>query len=94
MLIYLGDLDLAFGLICERLPANGHLVFSTEKTDEADFLLQASGRFSHSRGYITALAQRHGFRQALVRSVSVRMEDGAWIYGDLYMLVAESNQAM
>jgi predicted TPR repeat methyltransferase len=92
--IYTGNLNPAFALIRKRLTANGHLVFSTEKTDEADFLLQASGRFSHSRGYITALAQRHGFRQALVRSVPVRMEDGAWIYGDLFMLVAESNQAM
>ena len=59
---YLGDLDAVFAASHRVLVPGGLFGFSVEAApDGVDFRLQGSMRYAHSRPYIEALAQRHGY---------------------------------
>ena len=61
---YVGDLDGVFTGAARVLAREGLFGFSVEMADDAgdaDFVLRGSLRYAHSRRYVEALAQRHGF---------------------------------
>lgn len=58
---YFGDLDPLFAAIAQRLHQPGYFIFSTEISENKDWQLQISARFSHHPDYIQALCKKHGF---------------------------------
>lgn len=59
---YIGDLDSVFGAVRRVLLPHGLFGLSVEAApDDVDFQLRGSLRYAHSRRYIEALAQRHGY---------------------------------
>jgi predicted TPR repeat methyltransferase len=59
---YIGDLDPVFAAVQRVLQPGGLFGFSVEAAlDVMDFELGGSLRYAHSRRYVEALAQRHGF---------------------------------
>jgi predicted TPR repeat methyltransferase len=71
---YIGDLDAVFAAAARVLQAGGLFCFSVEVADDAvDFVLRGSLRYAHSRRYVEALAQRHGY--AIVHLVRKPMRE-------------------
>ncbi len=61
---YVGDLDAVFVGVARVLQAGGVFAFSAEAAEddgERDVVLRGSLRYAHSRRYLEALAERHGF---------------------------------
>ena len=59
--IYIGDLDPVFKIFSERGNSSATLAFSVEHLCEGSFKLQKSGRYRHSKDYITSLCFNYGF---------------------------------
>jgi len=92
VLIYLGDLEPALAAIHARTTEDGLVCFSTETTDDADFQLQPTGRFAHSPGYITAIAEKTGWTIKHSLATRLRKEGIDWIVGSLFFLVKQFPQ--
>ena len=84
--IYVGDLSDVFQLIKSRNKTCGKLVFSTEHYDGDDFLLEQSGRYSHSKMYIEGLCEKFGYKLRHFETQPLRKEENRYISGGLYML--------
>jgi predicted TPR repeat methyltransferase len=84
--IYVGDLSDVFHLIKSRNKNSGKLVFSTEHFDGADFLLEQSGRYSHSKIYIESLCETFGYTLRHFETQPLRKEKNQNICGGLYIL--------
>ena len=85
---YIGELTPIF----EALHAIGNMdcrfYFSVESGGDTPkgFKLQESGRFSHSKHYLTETAETTGWSIIEVRPVELRKEHGNWIHGEIYAL--------
>ena len=84
--IYVGDLSDVFRLIKSRNKSSGKLVFSTEHYDGDDFLLEQSGRYSHSKMYIEGLCEKFGYTLRHFETQPLRKERNQNISGGLYIL--------
>lgn len=84
VLVYLGDLQALFTLIHTALREEGLWIFNTEITEEADFKMNQSGRFSHSKAYLEQLAQ--SFKVVFYKKVITRLQNNEPVYGHLYVL--------
>ena len=84
--VYFGDLSDVFRLIKSRNKNSGKLVFSTEHFDGADFLLEQSGRYSHSKIYIESLCETFGYTLRHFETQPLRKEKNQYICGGLYIL--------
>lgn len=87
VLIYLGDIEPVLAALSARTTENALLCFSTETTDAANFQLQATGRFAHSFEYVTAIAEKTGWRLEHASAAQLRKEGADWIAGMLFFLV-------
>lgn len=85
VLIYVGRLDDLFDQVWRVLAPGGLFVFSIEESSAAEFSLQNTGRYSHSRAYLKRLA---GFRFAMVddRPGAIRLERGKPLHGRVCLL--------
>ena len=84
--IYVGDLSGVFHLIKSRNETGGKLVFSTEHCGGDDFLLEQSGRYSHSKMYIEGLCEKFGYKLRHFEIQPLRKEKNQYITGGLYIL--------
>jgi predicted TPR repeat methyltransferase len=84
--VYVGDLSDVFQLIKSRNKTSGKLVFSTEHYDGDDFLLEQSGRYSHSKMYIEGLCEKFGYTLRHFETQPLRKDKNLYISGDLYIL--------
>ena len=84
--VYMGELSDVFRLIKSRNDRIGRLVFSTEHMEKGDYLLQSSGRYSHSKDYIKWLCEKHNYRLSYFQKSDLRKEKGNVICGGLYLL--------
>ena len=84
--VYVGDLSDVFHLIKSRNKNSGKLVFSTEHFDGADFFLEQSGRYSHSKMYIEGLCGKFGYTLRHFETQPLRKEKNQYIRGGLYIL--------
>jgi predicted TPR repeat methyltransferase len=80
--IYVGDVAGIFSGAARCLPPGGLLAFTTEAADH-HFVLETSGRYAHSSGYIRALAHENKFEvmaehTAPLRRDGARFEDGVY----------------
>ena len=84
--VYVGELSEVFQLIKSRNKRKGMLVFSTEHTEKKGFFLEASERFSHSRGYIQGLCEEFDYKLLHFSKCNLRKEKGEILTGGLYLL--------
>ena len=83
--VYVGRLGEVMPAVYDVLLDDGLLVFSTEKSPDADCKLQATGRYAHSQEYIREVAGSAGFTEVTCRDIPLRMEAGKAIDGNLYV---------
>jgi predicted TPR repeat methyltransferase len=84
--IYVGELSEVFRLIKSRNRRHGRLAFSTEHTQKADFFLEKSGRYSHSKGYIESLCNKFDYQLLHFSTNDLRKNGTEFITGGLYLL--------
>ena len=84
--VYVGELSEVFRLIKLRNKRHGRLAFSTEHTDKADFFLEASGRYSHSKSYIESLCNKFDYQLLNFSTIDLRKSGSEFITGGLYLL--------
>tara|TARA_X000000368_G_scaffold417877_1_gene415577 strand:+ start:1434 stop:2939 length:1506 start_codon:yes stop_codon:yes gene_type:complete len=84
--IYIGDLNDIFQLIVSRNESSGKLVFTTEITEKADYFLEKSGRYSHSKPYIEMLCNTYKYNLSHFEEIKLRKEKDKFIIGGLYIL--------
>lgn len=77
VLVYLGDLQPLFAAVHARLKPEGLWLFTTEKSETADFGLGEKRRYRHSAEYLRRLAGAHGFDVASLVECVTRYEAGA-----------------
>lgn len=90
--VYIGDLEPLVAKLADLLQAEDVLTFTVEALaaeNEFGWLLQRSGRFAHSKSYLTRLAARYGFLVSSIESIVPRMEQGREIEGYLVILTKE-----
>lgn len=80
--VYVGDLGAIFGAVSRALAPGGMFAFSVERLDGGgDFHLARSGRYSHSRDYLRALAAAHGLSEWKIEDTVGRKEAGNPVAG-------------
>jgi predicted TPR repeat methyltransferase len=84
--VYVGELSEVFRLIKSRNKRHGRLAFSTEHTEKADFFLEASGRYSHSKSYIESLCDKFDYQLLDFSTINLRKSGSEFITGGLYLL--------
>ena len=84
--VYVGELSEVFRLIKSRNKRHGRLAFSTEHTEKADFFLEASGRYSHSKSYIESLCDKFDYQLLNFSTIDLRKSGSEFIAGGLYLL--------
>ena len=84
--VYVGELSEVFRLIKSRNKRHGRLAFSTEHTEKADFFLEASGRYSHSKSYIDSLCDKFDYQLLNFSTIDLRKSGSGFITGGLYLL--------
>ena len=83
---YIGDLLPLFSCIKRHSTQNSLLIFSTEHTDDGDFILRNTARYAHSKDYILSIAKQQGFRLEFFTTCNLRYERDGWIIGGLFVL--------
>jgi len=86
-LIYFGRLDRLFAAVAGALTDAGIFVASTEEAapSPAGYTLNPSGRYGHSREYLTASLRAAGFEIRAIDPVDVRIELGVPVKGLLFV---------
>jgi predicted TPR repeat methyltransferase len=85
-LVYIGDLATIFTGAATTLVPGGWFAFNTEITDQPDYTMNQSGRFSHQKKYIDGLAQQQHFKIVYYQKTVTRQQNNEPVYGHLYVL--------
>jgi predicted TPR repeat methyltransferase len=84
--IYVADLGPIFTAAFDRLRAGGHFAFSIECSDTSETqLLAQTGRYRHAPEPLAAALDAAGFRDVRRESVTLRLESGAPVAGELLL---------
>jgi predicted TPR repeat methyltransferase len=83
--VYIGDLEAVLARVAQSLRPGGWLAFSVEFSSAGEYRLQPTGRYAHAPAYIEALARRHGFTPVVERDVTLRVEQGQPVAGQLQL---------
>jgi len=83
--IYVGALENVFRHVARSLREGGWFAFSTEECPSGDYVLQATGRYAHTRDYVGRLALP-AFIVAAEDAVVIRMDAERPLPGRLYLL--------
>ena len=86
VLVYLGDLSALFQEVKKRLNRQGLFMFNTEISTSKDFMINPSGRFTHSKTYLDKLAKREGFRILFFEVMETRKQNNEPVLGHVYAL--------
>jgi predicted TPR repeat methyltransferase/TolA-binding protein len=84
--VYTGDLMPIFQATARALRLQGLFAFNTEITDKEDFMMNASGRFSHRKKYLEQLASLNGYEIVYYQRAVTRLQNNEPVYGHLYIL--------
>jgi predicted TPR repeat methyltransferase len=86
-LVYFGDLGDVIAAAAQAMRADAILIFTVERITAAEaplgFRIQPSGRYAHSREYITATLSGASLGEVSFCEVSLRKEAGQWVEGFL-----------
>ncbi|MBI5448141.1 MAG: methyltransferase domain-containing protein [Gammaproteobacteria bacterium] len=88
-LIYRGDLKPLFEKIQSALESGGLFVFSVEKTNENNFFLQKTGRFSHNKEYVRHVLCASGLTVMACRDLTLRDQGGQAVEGEIWLASKE-----
>jgi predicted TPR repeat methyltransferase len=83
--VYIGDLEAVVASATRVLRPGGWLAFSVESLSAGEYRLQPTGRYAHAPAYIEALAGRHGFERVAEQAVTLRVEQGRPVAGQLHL---------
>jgi predicted TPR repeat methyltransferase len=83
--VYIGDLEAVLASARQVLRPGGWVAFSVESCSEGEYRLQPTGRYAHAPAYIEALARRHGFARVVEQTVTLRVEQGNPVAGQLQL---------
>ncbi|KAL9188548.1 hypothetical protein ACHAXT_006926 [Thalassiosira profunda] len=95
VLVYFGDIQkllLNFAKLSnENNPNGSFLIFSCERIDDEDappsgWALQSSGRYAHSKAYVSKVADEAGYDIIGYEHIVPRMEKGEEVKGHLFVL--------
>ncbi len=94
-LCYFGNLMPVFEMVRRNLKQRGVFGFSVERLQaeggsSRDYILQTSGRYAHSKGYIMALLEKSGFQLEKMEEVPLRKEANGWVKGYLFCAIAKN----
>ncbi len=81
--VYIGDLEAVVASAARVLRPGGWLAFSVELLSEGEYRLLPTGRYAHAPAYLEALARRHGFTRVAQQAVTLRVEQGKPVAGQL-----------
>ena len=81
VLVYFGDLQPVFRAARRALQDGGAFAFTVEAQEAGDYTLRSSGRYAHTRAYLEALAQAHGFQVRSMEQQVLRKDDGQDLTG-------------
>ena len=84
--IYVGELTEIFRLIKSRNKKSGHLVFSTEHTENDGYHIRRTARYSHSKNYIKNLCNKFDYTISHFSTNHLRKEKSAFLTGGIYVL--------
>lgn len=84
VLTYMGDLDPVFATLTAATTKHALFCFSTENSRQPHFHLCPTGRFAHSRNYVSHIAAQHGWRSIDMVTTNLRKEKSNWVEGTLY----------
>jgi predicted TPR repeat methyltransferase len=86
VLMYLGNLDTVCTLAVALLSSTGVFAFSVEDAGENQgFVLQPSLRYAHSKTYVEATLQAHGFEVLESTRTGIRKDGGKPLFGILFL---------
>ena len=88
--VYVGKLNEIFRLIKSKNIKPGHLVFSTEHTENDGYHIRKSARYSHSKSYIENLCEKFDYSISHFSTNNLRKEKGAFLLGGIYVLSFKS----
>lgn len=90
--VYVGELSRVFELCSVALKKSGLFAFSVEaaKDQMADFVLEPTGRYSHSRQYLGKLAQSFGLEVCTIQDAVLRTEAGNPVNGYVVVMKREN----
>lgn len=84
--VYVGDLIALFEAVARYANSGALFIFSTEHMPGNQYKLQKTGRFAHSKDYITLIAENFNFQLDYFEKCNLRKENNTWIIGGLYIL--------
>ena len=85
VMIYLGNLTPIFAAAATALKPGAWFAFTTEIHDGEGFVLDTTGRYLHSRGYVESVAASHGFSVLQFESIVARYQGLKPDYHHLYI---------
>lgn len=88
-LVYFGDLQEAFTLINQALKQKGLFLFNLEISASNAFQMTESGRFAHSKQYITEIAMKVGLICLEVKAATLRIQNKQPVEGYLYLFARQ-----
>ena len=83
--VYIGDLEPVMESLTRVLRPGAWLAFSVETLEAGEYRLQPTGRYAHASAYLGTLARRHGFTPLVEREVTLRVEQGNPVAGQLQL---------
>lgn len=86
VLIYRGELHTLFEAAAEKSLPGALFCFSTEKTEENDWIIQPTGRYAHNSDYVRKTAADNGWIELLSEEAYTRRERDSWIKSTLYVM--------
>ena len=83
VITYFGNIEKLFSLLSKRLAKNGIILFTITKntSEDKDYFLHSSGRFSHSKSYIQNILKSHNFQTENFYEHSLRTEGDKEVCG-------------
>ncbi|MBF0357846.1 MAG: tetratricopeptide repeat protein [Magnetococcales bacterium] len=89
--VYIGDLSQVFYCANKCLTNSSLFVFSTEHTENQEFIIQNTGRYAHSKNYIFSVAEKSGFHVEYFTNTKLRKHktENNWIIGGIYLLTKQ-----
>jgi predicted TPR repeat methyltransferase len=90
VLLYLGDLGPALAAAATALRPGGLLAFTVERSDEAGYHLNPTGRYEHAPDHVRAAAAAAGLAEVSTAEVVLRREQGHSVEGTVWVLRQEA----
>lgn len=87
--IYIGDLASLFSAMRRNAKKGALFIFTTESQEKPGFEILPSGRYAHSRDYVTTLCAEHFIDIVSIENIDLRKEGDAILTGDLYAAIVQ-----